>query len=80
MRILLSMLGIAASIAFVGNPAFAQDACTAKAQQMQEALKSLLDTSQEKEKLAGQIAEGLARCRAGANNPWQGVDPRINKG
>lgn len=80
MRFVLPVLGLLASVSFVGSPALAQNACADQAAKMQEALKTLIDTSTEKEKLAGQIAEGLSRCNAGTNNPWEGVDPRINKG
>jgi hypothetical protein len=76
---MLPILGLAAAFAFVGAPAIAQETCAQKAEKIQAALTGLNETSEEKQKLAGQLAQGLEKCNAGANNPWLGVDPRINK-
>ncbi len=80
MRFVLPVLGLMASVTLVGSPAFAQDACADKAAKLRENLKALIDTSEVKQKLAGQIDEGLSRCKAGTNNAWMNVDPRITKG
>lgn len=80
MRFVLPVLGLLAGVVLAGGPAFAQDACADKAAKLRENLKGLIDTSEVKQRLAGQIDEGLARCKAGTNNAWIGVDPRITKG
>ncbi len=80
MRFMLPVLGLLAGVTFVGAPAFAQDKCADAAGKIQANLQALTDTSEVKQKLAGQLAEGLAKCRAGQSNPWMGVDPRITKG
>jgi hypothetical protein len=75
---MLPALGLATALAFSAAPALA-DECDDKAAELQKALEQLPETSEVKQTLAGQIAEGLSRCKAGTNNPWEGVDPRINK-
>jgi hypothetical protein len=75
---MLPALGLATVLAFSAGPALADD-CEDKAAQLQQALDQLPETAEVKERLRGEISEGLSKCKAGTNNPWLGVDPRINK-
>lgn len=77
-KLMLTTLGLATALVFAAGPVFA-DACDDKATEMRKALEQLPEMTEQKQKLAGQIDEGLSRCKAGTNNPWEGVDPRINK-
>jgi hypothetical protein len=78
LRTTLASLALAGALLVLGAPARA-DECTDKAEQMKKAATTLIDTAEEQNKIMSQIDEGLARCQSGANNPWEGVDPRVNK-
>lgn len=80
MRLLLSVFGLAVALSFAAAPATAQETCAQKAEKLKEALQYSVMSTNDKEKIAGQIAQGLVKCNAGANDPWAGVDPRINRG
>lgn len=75
-KLMLPALGLAAVLAFSAGVARADD-CDDKAAEMEKVLAGMPETSEVKQKLAGEISEGLARCKAGTNNPWEGVDPRL---
>jgi hypothetical protein len=79
MRMILPVSGLAVAFLFTAAPAAAQETCAQKAEKMKEALQYSVMTSEDKQKIAGQIAQGLVKCNAGENNPWMGVDPRINR-
>jgi hypothetical protein len=76
---MLPALGLAAVLAFSAGPVFADD-CTDKADAMRKKLAEMPETQEVKEKIAGEIIEGLSKCQAGTNDPWMGVDPRVMEG
>ncbi len=78
--LILAVFGLAVALSFTAAPATAQETCAQKAEKLKEALQYSVMPTDDKQKIAGQIAQGLEKCNAGDNNPWAGVDPRINRG
>lgn len=78
-KITLPIFGAALALMLVdGSPARADD-CDTKAEAMTKAVATMIETSEERDKITGQIAEGLAACKRGDNDPWAGVDPRVTE-
>ena len=80
MWVILPVFALAVGLSLTAAPAGAQETCGQKADKMKQALQYSAMPTDDKQKIAGQIAQGLQKCNAGDNNAWMGVDPRINKG
>ena len=78
-RLFFPALGLAAALAIVAGPAFADD-CMDKADAMRKKVEAMPETDEVKQTIRGQIDEGLSKCQSNTNEPWMGVDPRVMEG